>query len=88
MWQVLGYILLASMVIGVIGLGLQLAVVVLVIVGLVVRPKETVSLLMLGGVITAFKAHPLIVVGIVGVLLAIGFYRKRKAAEALPAPDD
>lgn len=60
---------------------IAIGIVLLVLAGLIFRTKETVGLLVFGGIITAFQAHPLITTCIVGGLLALGAYAKRKESK-------
>jgi mannose/fructose/N-acetylgalactosamine-specific phosphotransferase system component IIC len=92
MWQFLGVFVFASLLV----FAAKLAILLLVIAGLIFRTKETIGLLLLGGTITAFTAHPMIGIGIAGTLLAISLFFKYKekrnvdqgAIKSLPRPDD
>ena len=74
MWKILGWLLLAALVLA----ALKLAIIVLILAGLIFRPRETVGLLMIGGILTGFAAHPLIGTGLLVTTLLVGWYIKKK----------
>jgi len=85
MWQFLGYLMLFGLIV----LTAQLAIILLVIVGLIFRTKETVGLLCIGGILTAFTNYPWTVTFIATTLALLGYYFRRKetqgrAVQALP----
>lgn len=93
MWQVLAFFA----VFGLLVVTAKIAILVLILAGLIFRTRETVALLIVGGILTAFTNHPWIVTGVIVTLLSISYYYKRKelreeagkgTAKALPKPDN
>lgn len=98
MWRFLGYFLLACLVIYIIQLFMVVGLVLLVIAGLIFRPRETIGLIAILGYIRLLGAFPMpTLLGtavLVTILLVLKAKNKREAvakdeaALALPAPDD
>lgn len=92
MWQ----IIVAILAIGALVFLTKIAILLLFLAGLIFRTKETIGLIAVLAVFAGFRAHPLIGIGLIAVLLPISLYfkRKEKAATAdeekvaLPSPDD
>ena len=57
---------------------LKIAFVFLILAGLIFRTQETVGLLMIGGILTGFAAHPLIGIGLLVTTLLVGRYFKKR----------
>lgn len=89
MWQVL----MAFAVFGMMVVAFKVALIFLIAAGLIFRTKETIALLVVCGVLSAFQVHPWITTGVAGGLMALGYYFKRKEGQeisdrnSLPAPD-
>ena len=74
MAQVIGFLILVAVTV----VALKLAILLVLLVGLIFRTRETVGLLMIGGILTAFAAHPLIVIGLLVTTLLFGRYFKKR----------
>ncbi len=69
---------------------IKMIIVALVIAGLIFRTKETIGLLLIGGLLTLIAAQPLLGLGITAALITTGVVlknRERKAELALEDPD-
>lgn len=78
MWQVLGAIMLIAAAI----VAFQIAIILLILVGLIWRPKETIGLLIIVGMIALLQSHPALGVAALACLILLCWYghkaRKRE----------
>lgn len=74
MREIIAFFLLAAL----LTLALKIALGLLLLAGLIFRTRETLGLLMIGGILTAFAAHPLISVGLLVTTLLVGRYFKKR----------
>jgi hypothetical protein len=67
---------------------LQLAFILLIVVGLIFRTKETIGFLLLCGVVTGFTVHPFIGLGLLVLVLVIFQIMKAKERAAAAIDDN
>ncbi|GEM_PF-1988346 len=92
MWQVLGAVIVIAAAV----FAFQIAIILLMLAGLIWRPKETISLLVLGGTFTLIQAYPVFGTMALAGLLGFAYYtrknRKQQDEESVidapSAPDD
>lgn len=86
MWQFLGYLMLF----GLLMTTAKIAIILLILAGLIFRTKETVGVLVIGGILTAFSNYPWTVTLIATTLALLGYYFRRKElqVDAVPALPD
>jgi hypothetical protein len=75
MREIAGLILLYALVMT----AIKAAVMLLILAGLLFRTQQTIALLALGGIMTAFCTYPLVATAITATLLAVSLWFKRNA---------
>lgn len=88
--QLLGRILLTCLVIAAAQAALSVAItliIVMLILGLFVQPKETLSFLVIGAAISLLQLYPLATIGVGGSLLVLVFIVGRHKSPPPDAPD-
>ena len=86
--QLLGYIVLACLVIAAAQAVLAILIIMLLIAGLICRPRETFGFLVIGGLLNLLQFYPVATICVGGALLAIVLIANARPRDAHGQPAD